>query len=438
MRVRWGALLLGAGFLSEAVYLAAVALLPWWRYGGSLSSWSQILGDGWLPAGACLVGVGVLAAAYLLGWRTVRSGRAERRVVWGFAVVFAATLFWLLPITSDLFAYLSHAHLFTDLAANPLLVAPLDAQPDRVLLAYPAFYVDKPTVYGPAWLLISAPATVGLYDVVGGVSYLKGLAVVGFLGSAWLVERILRQLRPEAALAGLYLFAWNPLVLMMAVGDGHNDIVMVALVLLSLWLLERERWTLALGVLILSVWVKYVSVVCLPLVAIYTWRRLAREPKRKAWPVSVWAGLVGAGISALVLLPLYAAGGWAGVVSWAGGIVERLSQPANWHVNNPGASTWMLGTGLLLFAAIYVMLAWRFARGPAHFQGLADAIFLVMLLAFLLGAARSQPWHLIWPAALAGISQRRWAWPVVACLSVGLLWAQIWIEWGTPGIDLLL
>jgi alpha-1,6-mannosyltransferase len=427
-------LLLGAGLLSEAVYVVAVILLPWWRYGGTLSSWSQILGEGWLPLSACLVGAGVLVVAYLLGWRALRTGEVGRRAIWGFAVAFAATLFWLMPITSDLFTYLSHAHMLTDVGVNPLLAAPLDTHLDRVLLAYPAFYVVNPTVYGPAWALISAPGTMGQYDVVGGVFYLKGLAVAGYLGSAWLVERILRQVRPAAALAGLYLFAWNPLVLLMAVGDGHNDMVMMALVLLAAWLMLRERWAVASGALILSVWVKYVSAACLPLFAIYTWRWLAREPARKAWPVLVRAGLAGVGVSAVVLLPLYAAEGQGAVAAWAAGMAKRFLQPANWHLGSLEASTWILGAGLLLFAVAYLFLAWQFSRGPAQFERLVDATFVVMLLAFLLGAARSQPWHLIWPAALAGLSQRRWAWPVVACLSAFLLWGQIWVEWGTPGL----
>jgi hypothetical protein len=278
----------------------------------------------------------------------------------------------------------------------------------------------------------------GPYDVAGGVFYLKGLAVAGYLGSAWLLERILRQVRPAAALTGLYLFAWNPLVLLMAAGDGHNDMVLMALVLLSVWLMLRERWVVAFGALILSAWVKYVSVVCLPLFAIYTWRLLAREPERKAWPVLVRAGLAGAGISAVVLLPLYTEGGQGVVASWVAGTAKRLSQPANWQVGGLEVSTWVLGGGLLLFLVVYLVMAWQFVRGPVQFERLADASFVVLLLAFLLGAARSQPWHLLWPAALASLSHRRWAWPVVACLSAFLLWGQIWVEWGAPGLGVLL
>jgi hypothetical protein len=266
--------LLAAGVVSEAVYLAVSLRLPWWRYATHLQSWSQLLGGGWLPLAGCLAGIAVLAAAYLWGWRLVRrtadvhrmSGvhrtagvhrtEAARRLVWAFAALYAATVFWLLPITSDLFGYLVKAHLYTDLGENPLEDAPLEGPLDPFVLAYSGPYAGYSSAYGPAWTLLSAPATVGRYDLMGGLFYLKGLAAAAYLGCAWLVERLLRRLRPDDALSGLYLFAWNPLVVLLAVGDGHNDIVMMALALLAVWLLLREQWLSAAGFLALSIWIK--------------------------------------------------------------------------------------------------------------------------------------------------------------------------------------
>jgi hypothetical protein len=90
-----------------------------------------------------------------------------------------------------------------------------------------------------------------------------------------------------------------------------------------------------------------------------------------------------------------------------------------------------------VFALAYAGLTWKFARGPGFLQHLANASFLAALLAFVLGAARSQPWHLIWPVALAGLSDRRWAWPVSLGLSAAMLAAQVWVEWGAPGWGVL-
>jgi hypothetical protein len=419
--------LLGAGLVSEVVYLAVTVRLPWWRYGGTLRSWSQLLGGGGWDFVACLAGIGVVMAAYVWGWHIVRRGSGKRWLIWGFAGLFGASLFWLMPITSDLFTYLSHAHLITDLHVNPLLVAPLELSADPFLQAYPAIYATKPSVYGPAWTLITVPGTIGRYDVAGGVFYLKGLTTIAYLGCAWLLEQILRQTRPASAVEGLYLFAWNPLVLLMAVGDGHNDMVMMFLVLVAFWLVLRLRWTLVFGMLVLSAWIKYVSVIFIPLFAIYAWKQseASREQGQSRWPVLARGALATVVVSALVLIPFWTPG-------MVPGMVGRLLRPVNWHGGAIGLSTWAFGAGLLAFALAYVGLTWRFARQPGFFQQLANASFLASLLAFVLGAARSQPWHLIWPVALAGLSDRRWAWPVSVGLSAAMLAAQAWVEWGAP------
>ncbi len=63
--------------------------------------------------------------------------------------------------------------------------------------------------------------------------------------------------------------------------------------------------------------------------------------------------------------------------------------------------------------------------------------FLALLLAFFLGAARSQPWHLLWPAALAGLSDYRWAVPVIVGLSGIMLAVQVGVEWAVPSFVFL-
>lgn len=462
MALRRVTLLVGAGLVSEAVYLAVTLRLPWWRYGGRLQSWSQLLCPanacqiGWWGSFAvCLAGVGILVAAYVWGWHVIRQSEAQpehlrkvRHMTWLFAGLFATTLFWLMPITSDLFTYLTQAHLITDQGANPLLVPVHDLKVSdpasaQLLLAYPTFYAASPSIYGPAWLLFSMPGTLGPHDVVGGLFYLKGLAFVAYLGCAFLLERILtrresgtdHRLGSGRAAESLFLFAWNPLVLLMAVGDGHNDILMMAAVLLAVWFLVKESWTLALGTLVLSAWIKYASAICLPLFVLHSWCHANQEHGRRMWLAMMRSGLVAVVVSFLVLLPF-------GRVEWGVGLVGRLMRPLNW--SGSGAGPWgvlsslsagVMVVGLLVFVVAYVLLVRRLWR-RSTLQDLLDASFLASFLAFVLGAARSQPWHLIWPTALAGLSQRRWAWPAIMGLSTVMLVSQVWVEWGAPGLGI--
>jgi alpha-1,6-mannosyltransferase len=425
MTLRRGLGLLGAGLLSEVVYLTITARLPWWRYGAWLTSWSQVLGRSWGVFALCLVGIGLLLAAYLWGWRVVQRGLASRRAVWAGAVVFALTLFWLLPITADLFLYLTKAHLLTDYGVNPLHAAPVSVGHDALLAAYDISYEELPSAYGPAWVLLSAVGTLGPYDRIVGTLYLKGLAAASYLACAWLLERILQHLRPASALEGLYLFAWNPLVLLMAVGGGHNDIVMMALVLLAGWLLLREQWALAFGAMTLSVWIKYVSVILFPLCLIYAWRQTASQ-KNGHSRLLVQGGVAALGVSALVLGPFWYPNLFADMVG-------RLLSPANALSALSTLSHEALLAGLVLFVLIYGAVLVRMGGRFDSISSLIEAGFGLSLLAFILGAARSQPWHLIWATSLAGLAGKRWAWLVVIALGGLLLAGQVWIEWGMPG-----
>lgn len=446
--------LLTSALISEAVYLTAAVCVPWWRYGGRLRSWHELLGPGWGPPAACAAALALLFGAYFWGWRIVRragAGAETQRVLWGGAVVFAATLFWVLPITSDLFTYLVQAHLLTDWHVNPFVYSPLDLGGDLLVLAYPAVYNASPSVYGPAWALLSSPATLGARDVTCGLLYLNGLAALAFLGCAWLLERIVQEMGSQAhglltRQEGLYLFAWNPLVLWMSVGDGHNDIVMMFFGLLGLWCLVRERWGAAFGFLALSVWIKYVSLALAPLFLGYMWRRLA-ERGRAGHLALTRAFLVMAAVTLAVYLPYLLLDGPPGPLagpspersasSWTRETVQRLLQPSNWEDGGQRQSGRMLVAGGMLFGAAYLLALCRSWGEWGSLGRILDLSFVVALLAFVLGAARSQPWHLVWPAALAGLSGRRWAWPVVAGLSAAMMGVQVWVEWGAPGWELI-
>jgi hypothetical protein len=292
-----------------------------------------------------------------------------------------------------------------------------------------------------------------------GLFYLKVLACLAYLAVAWLVGRIAGRLRPGFSLQALYLFVWNPLVLLMAVGDGHNDVVMMAAVLLGVWLLLRDAWAPAFGALALSASVKYVGALFLPLCLLYVLCRSKGHRKPSAWLDALQGGSAAGLVFAMSLAPV-------GSAEWGLGVLYRLLRPENWaldHAGPPvaplpgdvleavhGLLAWppslALAGGLLAFAVAYLCLAGRLASRlrnglAAHnlrAQALLNASFAVSLLIFLLGAARSQPWHLIWPASLAGLSAKRWAWFVVSLLSALMLLGQIWVEWGAPGlVDLL-
>jgi hypothetical protein len=95
-----------------------------------------------------------------------------------------------------------------------------------------------------------------------------------------------RQDTPRNRVSGLTamtFFALNPMVLLEAIGNGHNDMLMLALITLGLVLWQRDRWAWATFALTLAALVKITGLILMPLfgmavlVAASDWRtRLIR------------------------------------------------------------------------------------------------------------------------------------------------------------------
>jgi hypothetical protein len=223
----------------------------------------------------------------------------------------------------------------------------------------------------------------------------------------------------------------------MAVGDAHNDIVMMFGVLFALWLLLQERWVPSFVVLTLSVLIKYVSLIFAIPFALYMWQV---APSRERLGALVRVVVAALAVLLVFSLPLLLFGKPSALSDpWFLGLLSRFLRPSNWQQGGAGMATWILVVGAGLFLASYAVLLWRFVvhrdrSAPLVLSNLMDLSFVLSLLAFVLGVARSQPWHLIWPAALAGLSSKRWAWPLIVGLSIVLLVSQVWVEWGAPGL----
>ena len=76
-------------------------------------------------------------------------------------------------------------------------------------------------------------------------------------------------LAPRRQRFGTMLYAWNPIALLIGVGGGHNDMMMMAFVLIALYFLVRGSLWPGYTVLCLSVLIKYISVILVVALIIY-------------------------------------------------------------------------------------------------------------------------------------------------------------------------
>ncbi|MHB0875125.1 MAG: hypothetical protein ACYC5O_03665 [Anaerolineae bacterium] len=347
----------------------------------------------------------LLFAFYIAACRLVR-GLSLARSRWAIvapALIAAVACLLLYPITAmDIYYYIITARVWMVHGANPLATAP-DGFGGDPYLAYAGDYAHHPSPYGPVWALLSAPAGLtSASSLLVSLLVLKTLALLAYCACGALVVWIVSRLRPGEEASALLLVAWNPLVLLEAIGNGHNDMVM-ALFVLSAVALALSRWRLASpAALALAALVKLPAVILLPPLLIY----LAQSERSTA-------GKVRRLVASAVLAALVVAAGyalfWDGSAAFAGilrqgGFVGTspsylLLQAA--AVVVPGVPAAIRGLFLpLCFGAYYLWQLLTVAHHPDRWLDVTASI--VFCLVLVLGLFKA--WYLLWVLPLAVIT----------------------------------
>lgn len=216
-----------------------------------------------------------------------------------FGLLFGFTLVWLYPITAnDLFRYVLRGRIWTVYGESPMLVPP-NAYPDDPYIKFAGEFGNWVSGYGPLWeVVVQAPLQLGAVEMVPGAISLKLVVLLFYLFSAVLLGWFATPER-GTSLAMLTFFAWNPLVLMQGPGNGHNDMVFMALMVLGIILWQRKLWWAAALALTLSVVAKASALLLLPLFGVVL---LRSEP---TWRTRIFKGAGAAAIGLLVILVTY-------------------------------------------------------------------------------------------------------------------------------------
>lgn len=273
--------LIGYGALMLAIYIMYVAFYPLIPHtanapGPALDLEMLMRGQNW-RAIPYLIGLLALFYAY---WQTMRAAHtlathnpstASDLRLWilGAGILFGLVLLFLYPITAlDVFLYVVRGRLWAVHGESPMFALP-ETYPTDPYIGFAGEFADEVSPYGPLWELIAQiPLRLGLVDMVGGTLAMKVIALLAYALTAWLIGWRAHQSHtayPVSGLVALTFFAWNPLVLLQAIGNGHNDMLMLALITLGLVLWQRGRWRFALFALTLAVLIKITALILLPL-----------------------------------------------------------------------------------------------------------------------------------------------------------------------------
>jgi hypothetical protein len=302
-------------------------------------------------------------AAYLAGLVLVRRGARFGAVFALACAIQVAPLAGPLLVSTDAWTYWSYARLHDPYADTP--------SEDAVSAPHAgAAYLHETSVYGPAFSLASKPVALTTSPGVAAWTF-KVAAALCVLVATWLVAR---RRAFAAALVG-----WNPVVAVQFAGGGHNDALMVALVAAALALGDRGRTSWAGVAWSLSVLVKWVSILLLPLRGL--------EARARGRPVDHAAFAITT-VLVLVLATVLWRFHWVHAIAPLARDAARTTSYA--LPSRTGLPWWVFAAA---YAVAYVWLLRAASRGRARL-GLAFAL-LLPALPYLIA------WYVLWPLTLS-------------------------------------
>lgn len=220
------------------------------------------------------------------------------RLVVGFGLLFCVLACLVFPFHStDVFGYINRGWQQVHYGQNPYVYFVADIprwQSDPMIWDH---WIYNPNPYGFLFTLLTRlfcrvgngywALTLGLFKAVNALAY--GLA-------AWLIWAGARRLGHAKPVVALYLFMWNPLILMHEIANGHNDILTGCLVLLAFYLGIAGAGLWIIPVLVAATLLKYGPAILIPFALIFV-------IKNHGWKTALLSCLIGAAILILAAAP---------------------------------------------------------------------------------------------------------------------------------------
>lgn len=302
-----------------------------------------------------------------------------------------------LLLSHDVYGYWAYARITSRHDSNPYVVAPARFPSDPATRAVAPSWRETTSVYGPAFTAFSIGVDQTTQSSETVALVFRTVAALATIAATLLAAYVARGKAFAAAFVG-----WNPMLAVSFAGGGHNDALMLVLMLGALALASRRRDVAAGGLWMLAAAVKAPALFLLPL-------QLVRSRRH------FWAGCVVAGIAGSLAATLVFGSNWL-TIGRLGHNEARYAIPV--RLEQLGVPD--RGAHLIAAAALVVGALWLLGQALQGRTRLAlGACLLVLTTPWLL------PWYATWPVALAAVEEDAAAQVLALAVAAYLLPARV-------------
>ncbi|HLJ32444.1 MAG TPA: hypothetical protein VKU38_02285 [Ktedonobacteraceae bacterium] len=389
------------------------------------------LARSWKQTALLLASILLVCLSYVLSLRYLPRYISQRFIFITTALLGLTCVFFFSAFTSaDVFSYIIYAHMVVIYHLNPLVALPT-AIPQDLVYQY-LYWTKQPSIYGPVWIWISsllqwAAFAEGLKSASYMVIILRVWGLAMHLASTALIWSITGYLqRSEGGflfenrrrrLLATLTFAWNPLLLFEACVNAHVDVTVLFFVLLSLWLLVREKepgkmaYLVVALVFALACCIKVNSMLLFPGVLLFLWGQRPRKLLPVAISICSFLAVV-----ALMYAPFWGHGALLNVLhanpagrlnvnsfpdflsSLYFSLLIVAGHPSHAPIIAMPIAFVSHFVSISIFVIFYVTLCWRAFHKPESINtttGLVRWMMLAWLLYCVVGAPWFWPWYTV-------------------------------------------
>lgn len=244
----------------------------------------------------------LLFLLYLKGLNIVSKNNIPTKTIILVAIIFNFTLLFLAPIASnDVYTYIYNSRIISAHNENPYTLAYNNFPDDLLYSSIKNPWSKNTNVYGPLFTSAGAVVTFIAKDSLFlSIFLFKLLFIIFNISNIFLIKKICKS--KEA----IYLYACNPFILFEFALNGHNDVMYIFFILLGFTFFFKNNTFAAFlkgwVFLTLSVFVKYISILLLPLYAVFVLHKLSIKNKFYFLLFSI---LIFSSFSILLFLPYW-------------------------------------------------------------------------------------------------------------------------------------